>query len=552
MKKPNVLYLLLLVITLNACRFSTQEVDLIVHNATIYQVDDAFSKAEAMAIKDGKIIAIGKEREILNAYSAKKMIDAQHQFVYPGFQDAHAHFLAYALFKKEADLNGLKSWEEVCSKIQQHDSGRDWMIGRGWDQNLWPGQAMPDRRRLDELFPDRPVWLIRVDGHAGLANRKALELSGLMGSKEIPGGKIYRFPGGEPTGLLVDNAMIPVQDIIPPYNKAEKERGLILAQEACFAVGLTHITEAGLDRDEIQFLDSLQKTGVLKMPMYIMASQDKSTLAHYLKKGIDTANHQLVVRSFKYYADGALGSRGACLINPYQDLLAEGKKDFGKMLGNHEEWMVEWMALDKQGFQVCTHAIGDSANRVVLKDYAKILKGSNDKRWRIEHAQVVHQSDVGYFGQYNIIPSVQPTHATSDSPWAWQRLGKGRVVDAYKYATLLKENGMLSLGTDFPIEDIDPMKTFFAAVFRMDKGGAIPHPFQLAEAISREQALRGMTIWNAVARFAEHYSGSLEIGKDADFVITGVDLMSASPDQIRKSVVSATFIGGNEVYKQKK
>ncbi len=539
-------------LSITACHFSTQEVDLIVHNATIYQVDDAFSKAEAMAIKDGKIVAIGKEREILNAYSAKRVIDAQHQFVYPGFQDAHAHFLAYALFKNEVDLNGLKSWEAVCSKVQQHNSNRDWIIGRGWDQNLWPDQAMPDRKRLDELFPDRPVWLMRVDGHAGIANRRALELSGLMGAKGVQGGQIFRYPGGEPTGLLLDNAMIAIQKIIPAYTRIDKEQGLVMAQQACFAVGLTHITEAGLDRDEIQFLDSLQKAGVLKMPMYIMASQDKSTIAHYIKNGIDTANRQLVVRSFKYYADGALGSRGACLINPYQDLLAEGKKDFGKMLGDHEEWIMEWMALEKKGFQVCTHAIGDSANRVVLKDYAKILGGSNDKRWRIEHAQVVDQSDVPMFGQFNIIPSVQPTHATSDSPWAWQRLGRSRVVEAYKYATLLKENGMMALGTDFPIEDIDPMKTFFAAVFRKDKRGVMVNPFQLNEAITREQAIRGMTIWNAVARFAEHYSGSLEMGKDADFVMTSVDLMTGTPDQLQENILIATFIGGKEMYSKKK
>ena len=312
MKSCSILFLLLAIIGMSGCRFSTQEVDLIVHNATIYQVDDAFSKTEAMAIKDGKIVAIGKEREILNAYSAKRMIDAQHQFVYPGFQDAHAHFLAYALFKNEVDLNGLKSWEAVCSKVQQHNSDRDWIIGRGWDQNLWPGQAMPDRKRLDELFPDRPVWLMRVDGHAGLANRKALEMARLMGAKGVQGGQIFRYPGGEPTGLLLDNAMIPIQEIIPAYTSKDKEQGLVLAQEACFAVGLTHITEAGLDRDEIQFLDSLQKAGVLKMPMYIMASQDKATIAHYIESGIDTANHQLVVRSFKYGRRTLFNRNGAC------------------------------------------------------------------------------------------------------------------------------------------------------------------------------------------------------------------------------------------------
>jgi len=201
---------------------------------------------------------------------------------------------------------------------------------------------------------------------------------------------------------------------------------------------------------------------------------------------------------------------------------------------------------------VCTHAIGDSANRVVLKDYAKILGGSNDKRWRIEHAQVVDQNDVSMFGQFNIIPSVQPTHATSDSPWAWQRLGRSRVVEAYKYASLLKENGMMALGTDFPIEDIDPMKTFFAAVFRKDKGGTMANPFQSNEAITREQAIRGMTIWNAVSRFAEHYSGSLEMGKDADFIMTSVDLMTGTPDQLQENIVIATFIGGKEMYSKKK
>ena len=541
--------LLIVLVWMGCDHFNVTQVDMIVHNAVIYQVDDAFSKAEAMAIHEGKIVAIGSEREIMNAYDSEEIIDAGKEIIFPGWIDAHAHFLAYGLLLQDADLTGTKSWEECLQMMQVHAAKKNdgWIIGRGWDQNDWSNKDLPTKQELDKLFPNRPVWLTRIDGHAGIANQKALDIAGIRRGDNVLGGQIV-LKDNALTGVLIDNAMNKIIQTIPERSELEKQAALLDAQTACAKVGLTAISEAGLDWKDINLIKQMYHQDKMHMYLDIWASNTDENITRLVESGIDTSNARYQVQGFKFYADGALGSRGACLINPYTDLLMKGMKSCGTMLQLEGKLREQYTVLKERGFQVCTHAIGDSANRVVLRLYAELLLGSNDRRWRVEHAQVVDPNDIGYFGQFNIIPSVQPTHATSDVPLAWERLGNARVRNAYRYKTLLAENGMIALGTDFPIEDIDPLNTFFSAVFRKPRGNKSQQVFQIEEALTREQAIRGMTIWSAIAMRRESKTGSLEVGKQADFVIVDTDLMSASEGQCRDARVLATYSRGVMLY----
>jgi predicted amidohydrolase YtcJ len=304
------------------------------------------------------------------------------------------------------------------------------------------------------------------------------------------------------------------------------------------------VDEAGLMKSDIELIKELQAQGQLKMRIYAMLADDSLNFAHYLKAGIDTTD-RLSVRSFKFYADGALGSRGACLLAPYDDVLPYNS---GLMLNTPLHFRSKAYDLRKAGFQMCTHAIGDSANRVILDIYGEVVGDLADHRWRIEHAQVVHQDDIGKFAKYHIIPSVQPTHATSDMPWAPQRLGRSRVMRAYTYRELKEQLGMIALGTDFPVEGISPINTFYAAIARKDLKGQPANGFQKENALSREDALRGMTIWPAIANFEEHRKGSIEVGKWADLVVLNQDLMHCTEQQIPSSEVAMTILNGEIVF----
>ncbi len=529
---------------LSACQ-SKPVADMVIHNAVIYTVDSAFSIQQAMAIRDGKILATGSSADLLNSYEARQVIDAQGGAIYPGFIDAHAHFVGYALGLRTADLTGARSWEEVIDKLKsflrQQDPG-PWIIGRGWDQNTWPLKAFPDRKMLDELFPDKPVLLTRIDGHAAIANSKALEIAGLRPGDKVAGGEIETV-SGRLTGVLVDNAVDRVTARIPAATADHFRQALQQAEKNCFATGLTTIDDCGLPFEDVEQIKELQQNGHLKMRLYVLLSDEKKNY-DYLKKNGPVKTDRLQVRGFKVYGDGALGSRGACLLEPYKDKAGY----HGFLLSNpaHFDSVAALAMLD--GFQLCTHAIGDSGNRTILHTYGKYLTGKNDLRWRIEHAQVVNENDFSLFGRYSIIPSVQPTHATSDMYWAGDRLGSERLKGAYAYKRLLQQNGWLPLGTDFPVEDISPFKTFYAAVFRKDANAWPAGGFQPENALSREEALRGMTIWVAMANFEEKEKGSLEKGKWADFIILDKDLMKADEKDILRTQVLQTYIGGEKVY----
>ena len=546
----------LLLFSLSNSSFATkQKADLLVYHCTIYTVDASFSTAEAMVIKDGKILAVGKKAALEKSYEVKERLDAKGKFIYPGFIDAHAHFVGYGMSLQHVDLTGTNSWEEVLSKVKTFAShNKDgWITGRGWDQNDWTVKEFPSNDQLTALFPDRPVILERVDGHAAIANKKALDIAGIKAGDKISGGEIevqQPNPGDAAlpklTGILIDNAVEIVGAKIPSATADQFKKALLAAEKNCFAVGLTTIDDCGLNYTDVENIKALQATGILKMRLYVMLSDDKKNYDYLEKRGI-IKTARLNVRSFKVYGDGALGSRGACLLEPYAD--KPGHRGFLLSKPEHFDSVANWIS--QRGFQMCTHAIGDSGNRTMLRIYSKYLKGKNDLRWRIEHAQVINQHDFDLFGASSIVPSVQPTHATSDMYWAGKRLGSDRVKGAYAYKQLLQQNGWMPLGTDFPVEDISTFKTFYAAVVRKDAKGWPASGYQMENALTREEALKGMTIWAAKANFEEMEKGSLEKGKLADFVILDGDIMKTVPEKLLQVKVLKTFLAGEQVYQRK-
>ncbi len=535
------------VVLLAACS-SPDKVDFVLVNANIYTVDDHFSTAEALAVKDGKILALGTTASIKANYEATEIIDAKGAFVYPGFIDAHAHFLGYGQSLFSVNLFNSKSWDEAVERIAKfagENKQQEWITGRGWDQNLWSGKQFPTNEKLNALFPDKPAVFSRVDGHALVANNKALEIAGITATTNISGGSVELL-NGKPTGLLVDNAMNLIFDKMPPAGRKQYQEWLTAAQANCFSVGLTTVADCGLMFNDIEMIDSLQQENIVKMPVYAMLSDDKRNYDLYLKKGPYKTN-LLYVKGIKFYSDGALGSRGACLLQPYSD--KPGWRGF--MLKNESYFDSMAALIAKTDFQMCTHAIGDSANRTILKVYQKHLVKGNDKRWRIEHAQVINPADFSFFKAASIVPSVQPTHATSDMHWAGERLGSERLKTAYAYKQLLQQNGWIALGTDFPVEDINPFRTFYAAVARKDAKGQPEAGFQKQNALSRTEALKGMTIWAAKSCFLETETGSLEKGKLANFIILNKDLLKINEKEILATEVLSTFVHGKRVYAKK-
>lgn len=532
------------VIVLGACH-ERQAADLVVLHSKIYTVDSAFTTVQAMAIKDGKILATGTDAAILDDYTAKDTIDAGGKFVYPGFIDAHGHFVEYGQTLFMAKLFGCVSSEEMVQRVKTFADahpGMAWIQGAGWDQNKFPGKNFPDNTELNKLFPNTPVVLERVDGHALLANAAALSLAGIYPGQTLVGGTV-ETKNGRLTGILVDNAQRLLGGVEPELSADDFWQRIDAAQRNCFAQGLTTVSDPGLDRIDIERLDSLQRAGKLKMRVYALLRDRAALLDYYLPRG-PYKTDLLYVKGVKAYADGALGSRGACLLADYTD--RPGWKGF--LLSNPAHFDSLAARLINTDWQLCTHAIGDSGNRMILQVYNKYLKGKNDKRWRVEHAQVIAPEDFDLFGRASVIPSVQPTHATSDMYWAGERLGQERLKGAYAYKQLLHQNGWLPLGTDFPVEDISPFKTFLAAVFRVDAKGYPAGGFQPENALSREETIRGMTCWAAKADFLEKEIGSLEAGKRADFVILNQDLMQVPAAAVLQVKPTATYASGVKVY----
>ncbi len=533
----------LLIPTLLSCS-NRQQADLILTHGNIYSIDETFGIYEAMAVENGKILEIGSTESILGAYRAPKVINLDGKFVYPGFIDPHSHFIGYSLNLLRANLWMSESMEEIVDRLQAHRETMmgEWLLGRGWDQNLFEVKEMPDNNLLNEAFPDVPVYIVRVDGHAAVANDKALELAGITAETHVDGGEV-RVRNGKPTGLLIDRAMYMVSSLIPPPSMDVKVELMKRAQRDMYAVGLTSVCDAGLSKENILLLDSLFNVGELDIRVYAMLSPSDENFEYFLPRGAYTTNH-LTVRSVKLFADGALGSRGALMKESYSD----DPGNYGILVDDMELMRRACELALQHGFQVNTHAIGDEANHIMLKMYADFLEPGNDLRWRIEHAQVVDPADFDIFGEYNIVPSIQAIHAVSDMGWAEDRIGPDRIKGAYAYRDLMNQFGWLPNGSDFPVEHINPLYSYHAAFTRTDQLGNPEGGWYPEQLLTREEALKGMTIWAAKANFEEDTRGSLEPGKFADFVVMEADLLSVDESLIYDLPVLETWIGGKRVY----
>jgi predicted amidohydrolase YtcJ len=536
------LKIILSILILNSFFGCKKNVDLVIYNANVYTVDNDFSNVNAIAIKDGLFYDVG-ENNILNKYNFKNSIDLNGSTVLPGLIDAHCHFYGLGLNQQVIDLVGTKSFEEILEKLKSN-SNNTVIKGRGWDQNDWDNKQFPNKTQLDVLFPNVPVVLERIDGHAYLVNQKALDMAKITSQTKEIAGTIVKVKG-KLTGILIDGPMGLVDDVLPDLSNSEKEQALLDAQKICFANGLTTVDDAGLSKETIFLIDKLQKENILKMRVYAMISNSKSNLDYFLKRGA-IKTPRLNVSSVKIYGDGALGSRGATLKHPYHD----DTKNYGKLITNPEELKNLATKIANANFQMNTHAIGDSTVKLLLNTYSKVLENKKDPRWRIEHSQIIDLNDMDGFNS-KILPSVQPTHATSDMYWAEDRVGSSRINGAYAYKTLLNKSKVIGLGTDFPVEKVNPFHTFYAAVSRKDLTGYPEKGFQIQNALSREETLKGMTIWAAYLNFEENEKGSIEKGKFADFIIIDRDIMKVEENETPNTKVLKTYLSGELVYNSK-
>ncbi len=541
MKK--IVYGLILLSILSSCKVK-QQADLLIINAIGYTVDEDFSVCSAIAVKDGKILDIGDDNYIIGNYKASEVIDLKGAPLYPGFNDAHGHLNLLGPGLLEVDLRGAKSFQEVAERLKKRydETNPTYLSGDGWDQTLWGNGEFPNNTILNELFPDIPVVLSRIDFHAVIANDCAIKLAGLTpGDPSIPKGEAL-MENGKFKGVFIEGTCGRFGSISPKSTPEEWADMLIAAQEECFKYGLTSVSNAGGASSTIKILEELNDQGKLKIRTNIMLSPSKANLEKFTAP---YENGRIKISTIKLFADGALGSRGASMLEPYSDMPStKGVPGISEESFNR---MCQW-AYD-HNFQVAIHCIGDAANRNALTTYAKFLEPGNDRRWRIEHAQIIAPEDIDMFGKYSIIPSIQPTHCTSDMLWAGQRVGD-RIKGAYIYKELLAQNGWLPSGTDFPIESVNPLYTFHSAVYRKNLDFVPSEGFQMENALTKEEALRSMTIWAAKASFEEGVKGSLEKGKYADFVILDKDIMTVAGNEVPTTNVMMTFVNGEKVYEK--
>ena len=518
------------------------KVDLLIHNGNIYTMGNLIPKATSFVIDDGKFVDVGGE-ELLEKYNAKRVLDLKSLPVYPGLIDSHCHFLSLGLSLQQVDLFGSKSFEEVLDRVNRFSTKRELrvIIGRGWDHNVWMDKKLPNKKELDSLYPNTPVALRSIDGHAMLVNQKALDLAGINKETKISGGEIIK-QNDKLTGLLIDSPMRLVNEVLPQPTKKQKIKALLNAEQIAFANGLTTVAVAGIDKDDIFLIDSLQKEKLLHIRIYAMISNSRENLEYFLKSGTYKTD-KLNVRSFKIYADDKLGSKGEALKKSYNGL-ASRKVSFITSKDSIEALAYK---LATTPFQMNTHAIGDAANKIVLEAYKKALVLSDDPRWRLENAQIIDTSDISLFN-FKILPSIQPTYSTSDMYWAENRLGKNRLLGAHSYKKLLQQSGSIALGTDFPFEDLNPFKTFYAATVGKDNNQFSDEVYLSENKLSPIDALKGMTIWGAYENFEDKEKGSIEIGKVADFIILDRDIIRVNHRKILKTRVVATLLDGEIVY----
>jgi predicted amidohydrolase YtcJ len=540
---------------IHAQRTTPASADLIVTNARIYTVDDSHPFVSALAVRDGRVEFVGSTREAMLLRGPNtRVIDATGKTVIPGMTDAHAHLFGLGEFLRSIDLTDTRSYAEIVSrvgaKVAQTPAGQ-WVVGRGWDQNKWGNTAFPTHEALSRVSPNNPVVLERIDGHAKLLNAAAMKLAGITSATKDPaGGRIEREANGEPTGVLVDNAMALIDRVTPPLSHDEMKSATLAAIAEANKYGLTGMHDPGEPREVLDVFEELAKAGTFSMRVYAMISDDSAAIEHYFQRGpqSDLYDSHLWIRAIKLYADGALGSRGAALLDPYSD----DPKNVGLLKSTPAHLTdVSTRAL-QHGFQVATHAIGDRGNRVALDAYEAALKAvpTVDHRFRIEHVQILDHADIPRFAQLGVIPSMQAVHQTSDMYWASTRLGYSRTLGAYAWRSLLNTGVIIPNGSDMPVERVNPLYSFHAAVSRQDDNNWPPGGWFPEQAMTRDEALKSMTIWPAFAGFQEKELGSLTPGKLADFVILDRDIMTVPASDILGTVVLATYIGGRAVFER--
>ena len=526
---------------------------LVVHGGPIYTVDAAQPRAEAFAVEDGRFVAVGDEAEVLAGRADWPRLDLDGRAVTPGLIDAHAHLMGLGQALLQADLVGTASKAEVVERLRAFAEtlpDNAWITGRGWDQNDWGGDgAFPTRADLDAAFPDRPVWLGRVDGHAGWANTAALRAAGIDPDADAPadmeGGAVIRDDQGRPTGVFVDAAEGLIQRAVPEPDLAFAQQALRRALQETARYGLTGVHEAGTPLAVLPLYRQFAAQGQFPIRLYAMITPDE--IGPFCDTHPDgVAEDRLRVGSVKLYADGALGSRGAALLSEY----ADDAGNTGLLFRQPDALRATVQAAMSCGLQVNTHAIGDRANRVVLDAYEQAMErtGGGPGRHRVEHVQILHLDDVERFAELGVIASVQPTHATSDMPWAGDRLGDDRLEGAYAWRRLIDGGARVALGSDFPVERVDPLLGFYAAVTRQDAAGMPAGGWYGNQVLTRAEALRGFTFDAAYAGFMEDEIGSITPGKRADWVVFSQDLMSVPSEEILATEVVSTWIDGAAVY----
>ena len=556
LRKETMIRYCLLYLVIAARQMAAQPADLIVTNGRIYTVDQNRPLVEAMAVRDGRIVFTGPVHLAMSLRGERtQVIDLNGRTVIPGMIDAHAHLLNLGNALRNVNLVGTASYEEVIARVVERArqvAPGTWILGRGWDQNDWPDTRFPVHDALSRAVPDNPVLLTRIDGHAALANEAALRAAGITArTQDPPGGRIERKPDGSPSGVLVDRAMALVSRVVPPPTRTEQREAILAAIRETARWGLTGIHDAGVPRGVIDIYEELAREGRFDLRNYVMIASDDSTLAHYLRRGPQNGlyDNRIWIRAIKISSDGALGSRGAALLEPYSDDPA----NTGLLLvppGRVQQVAVR--ALEK-GFQVNVHAIGDRANRLVLDEFEKALAQVPvpDHRFRIEHAQVVHPDDIPRFARLGVIPSMQGSHQTSDMYWAVNRLGPTRVLGAYAWRSFLATGVIVPNGSVFPVEAVNPLVSFKASISRQDARGWPAGGWYPEQRMTREEALKSITIWPAFAAFMEREVGSLEPGKLADFVVLDLDIMQIPADMILETKVLATYLGGKLIYERR-
>jgi predicted amidohydrolase YtcJ len=539
-----------------AAPLAAQPADLVVVNARVYTADDARPLADAFAVRGGRIAFVGSSREARTLAGANtRVLDLGGKTVIPGMVDAHAHYSGLAQTLSTVDLMGVPSYDELIRRVQERAATLpkgSWVQGRGWDQNQWADGEFPTHERLSAAIPDHPVFLVRVDGHAALVNTAAMQAAKLTRATRDPsGGRILKAANGEPTGVLIDRAQGLVSQVIAPPSRAETRRALLDAQSAMHRWGLTGVHDAGAGRGTIELYEEMAQAGELDLRLYAMIADDSAAISHFMQLGPRSGLHngRVWVRAIKLYSDGALGSRGAALLEPYSD----DPGNTGLLISPLEHIQDVAERALQRGFQVNSHAIGDRGNRIVLDAYEKALDKfpRADHRFRIEHAQIIHYSDIPRFAQLGVIPSMQASHQTSDMYWAGKRLGPERLLGAYAWRSLLNTGVIIPNGSDFPVEYVNPLISFHAAIARQDANDFPVGGWYPDQRMTREEALKSMTLWAAYSAFQEQELGSLSAGKHADFVVLDQDIMRVAPELVLKTEVLSTWVGGKAVYERR-